>query len=57
MQLHLLSLLPIVLLLTNRKLGQLVAVLLIVACTVVSGVQVFTGRLPPGHIVTSKKYV
>ncbi|KAH9392278.1 hypothetical protein TYRP_005351 [Tyrophagus putrescentiae] len=54
MQLHLLSLLPIVLLLTNRKLGQLVAVLLVCACTVVSGVQVFTGRLPPGHIVTSK---
>lgn len=55
MQLHLLSLLPIVLLLLHRQFGLLFTKLLILACVCLSSVLIFINKFPPGHIITSKK--
>ena len=54
MQLHWISLIPIVLLLKNRRNGIMLTKLFILVCICISAITIYINKFPPGSVVTTK---
>lgn len=57
MQLHVISLLPVVVLLINRRNGLRLAGALIATSAFLGAIKVYLERFPPDTVITSKTYV
>lgn len=57
MRLHWLSLVPIVFLLLNRRNGLIFTGAFMAISVLISGGLIYLNHFPPGHIITSKKYI
>ena len=56
MQLHWISLIPVIVLLKNRRIGLSFIKFIIVATIAISCWTIYIKKLPPGSVITSNKY-